>query len=170
MLNFIKFILIAILAIAYIGGLFVPIMNNNAAHHGNIALHMYLTGDYINLIDRGMDYLDKPHLLFWLAALSYKVFGVSSFSYKLFSFLFVLVGIYATFRLGKILFEKKTAQYAALMLCSAFAFVLSVNDVRMDAMVVSCIAFATWQLFEYFFVEKKSAIYLAAMGLALGFA
>jgi hypothetical protein len=48
-------------------------MNNNAAHHANIALHMYLTNDYVNLIDQGKDYLDKPHLLFWLAALSYHV-------------------------------------------------------------------------------------------------
>lgn len=162
--------MIIVLVLAYIRGLFVPIMNNNAAHHANIALHMYLTGDYINLIDRGMDYLDKPHLLFWLAALSYHLFGVTSFAYKFFSFVFVLAGVYATYRLGERLSGKSVGCYAALILASAFAFVLSVNDVRMEAMVVSCIAFATWQLYDYMFLHRNSALFLSALGMALGFA
>lgn len=168
-LNYIKVILALLLGIAYLGGLFVPIMNYNAAHHANIALHMYLTGDYVNLIDRGHDYLDKPHLLFWLAALSYHIFGITSFAYKFFSFVFVITGIYSTYRLGKMVADKKAGLYAALILSSAFAFILSANDVRMDAMVVSCIAFATWQLFDYFFDNKKWALFFGALGLALGF-
>ncbi len=148
----------------------MPIMNYNAAHHANIALHMYLTSDYVNLIDQGKDYLDKPHLLFWLAALSYHVFGISWFAYKFFSFVFVLVGVYSSYRLGKMMHDKKTGIYSALILGSAFAFILSVNDVRMDAMVVSCIALATWQLFAYFFQQNKWSVFFGALGLALGFA
>ncbi len=166
----INILLVICLDLAYIGGLFVPIMNNNAAHHANIALHMYLTGDYVNLIDQGKDYLDKPHLLFWLASISYHIFEISSFAYKFFSFIFVLGGIYSTYRLGKIVYGEKIGRYAALVLASAFAFILSVNDVRMDAMVVSCIAFATWQLFACFFEKNKWAIFFSALGLALGFA
>lgn len=162
--------LVVFLALAYLRGLFIPLMNYNAAHHANIALHMYLTGDYVNLIDQGQDYLDKPHLLFWLAALGYHLFGVSAFAYKVFSFAFVLVGIYATYRLGRLVFDERTGRYAAGVLSSAFAFILSTNDVRMDAMVVSCIAFATWQLFAYFFNRQRGALFLGALGLALGFA
>src|SRR5215213_7507938 len=86
----IKAALVLFMIITYIKGLFIPIMNNNAAHHANIALHIFLTGDYVNLMDRGSDYLDKPHLLFWLAAVAYHIFGVTSFAYKFFSFLFIL--------------------------------------------------------------------------------
>jgi 4-amino-4-deoxy-L-arabinose transferase-like glycosyltransferase len=168
--RFIKVLLVVFMLIVYIGGLFVPIMNNNAAHHANIALHMYLTGDYVNLIDRGQDYLDKPHLLFWTAALAYHMLGVTSFAYKFFSFLFVIVGIYSTYRMGKLLVDRKTGIYAALILSSSLAFILSTNDVRMDAMVVSCIAFSTWQLLEYFFNHQRTALFLGALGLALGFA
>jgi 4-amino-4-deoxy-L-arabinose transferase-like glycosyltransferase len=168
-LRILKTVLVIGLLLAYIGGLFVPIMNNNAAHHANIALHMYLTGDYLNLVDRGMDYLDKPHLLFWLAALSYHLFGVTSFAYKFFSFLFVLVGIYATYRLGQRVSGQLVGRYAAMILASAFAFVLSASDVRMEAMVVSCIAFATWQLYDYIFLHRRNALLLSALGMALGF-
>ena len=62
-------------------GLFIPLMDNDAAHHANIALHMYLTGDYVNLVDQNGDYLDKPHLHFWLDAGSYHLFGVNEFAY-----------------------------------------------------------------------------------------
>jgi 4-amino-4-deoxy-L-arabinose transferase-like glycosyltransferase len=169
-LRVLKIVLVAVLVLVYLRGLFVPIMNNNAAHHANIALHMYLTGDYINLIDRGLDYLDKPHLLFWLAALGYHLFGVTSFAYKFFSFLFALGGIYATYRLGQRVAGESVGRNAALILTSAFAFVLSVNDVRMEAIVVSCIALATWQLYDYLFLHRRSALFLSALSLALGFA
>ena len=165
----IKTLLVLFVIMAYVRGLFVPIMNNNAAHHANIALHMYLTGDYVNLIDQGHDYLDKPHLLFWLAAAGYHLFGVTSFAYKFFSFLFVILGVYSTYQLGRLMVDRRTGIYASLILSSAFAFILSANDVRMDALVVSCIAFASWQLLEYFFAYKRFSLALGALGLALGF-
>ena len=89
--QFIYLLLFSLLAMVYIMGLFVPLMDNDSAHHANIALHMYLTGDYVSLVDHAGDYLDKPHLHFWLAAFSYKIFGVTSFAYKLPSFLFTIL-------------------------------------------------------------------------------
>lgn len=162
-------LLVLFMGMAYIAGLFVPIMNHNAGHHANIALHMYLTGDYVSLMDQGKDYLDKPHLLFWLAALSYHIFGVTSFAYKMGTFLFTLAGIFATWRLSNLLFDRRTALFSTLILTSAFAFVVSINDVRMDAMLAASIIFATWQLFEYFVRKKTSGLFLGALGLALGF-
>lgn len=47
-----------------------------------MALNMNRTGNYAFLVDQGRTYLDKTHLLFWLAAFSYKIFGVTSFAYK----------------------------------------------------------------------------------------
>lgn len=169
-MKWVQITLIIVLALVYVRGLFVPIMNNNAAHHANIALHMYLTGDYLNLIDRGTDYLDKPHLLFWLAALSYHLFGVSSFAYKFFSFVFALIGIYSVWQLGRWVAGVRTGRYAAVIMGSAFAFMVSLNDVRMDAMVMSCIAFTTWQLLEFWCSKSRKSLLLSALGLALGFA
>jgi len=150
-------------------GLFVPLLDNDSAHHANIALHMFLTGDYVNLVDEGHDYLDKPHLLFWLAAGSYHLFGVTSFAYKFPSFLFTLFGIYSTYRLGKSLYNEEVGKLSALIIASAFAFVLANNDVRMEAILTASIAFATWQLVDW--VNKKSVINAigAALGLALAF-
>jgi len=163
-----KFLFI-LLGLVYIIGLFVPLMDNDSAHHANIALHMYLTGDYVNLIDYGKDYLDKPHLHFWLCAFSYKIFGVTGFAYKFPSFLFTLLGTYSTYRLGKTLYNSETGKLASLIVASAFAYMLANNDVRMDAILTASIAFATWQLTEFVHHKKILNVAGAALGLALGF-
>lgn len=144
-------------------------MDNDSAHHANIALRMYLTGDYVNLIDNGNDYLDKPHLHFWLCALSYKLFGVTTFAYKFPSLLFSVFGVYSVYRLGKILFNAETGKLAALIIASSFSFVLANNDVRMDAILTAAVAFASWQGISFIENKKTSNAIGLALGLAIGF-
>jgi 4-amino-4-deoxy-L-arabinose transferase-like glycosyltransferase len=144
-------------------------MDNDSAHHASIALHMHLTGDYVSLIDNGKDYLDKPHFHFWLTAFSYKLFGVSAFAYKFPSLLFTAGGVYSTCRLGKLLYNEETGKLAALITASAFAFILANNDVRMDAILTSCIVFSIWQLVALVQQKKITSAVLAALGLAMGF-
>ena len=162
--NRVYIFLFALLGLVYFVGLFVPLMDNDSAHHANIALHMYLSRDYINLVDAGKDYLDKPHLLFWLCAFSYKIFGVTTFAYKLPTFLFTILGTYSTYRLGKALYHHEVGKLAALIVASSFAYILANNDVRMDAILTACVAFASWQGVE--FIQQKKV--LNAVGLALG--
>jgi 4-amino-4-deoxy-L-arabinose transferase-like glycosyltransferase len=167
--NRIFFFLFSLLGLAYIIGLFVPLMDNDSAHHANIALHMYLNRDYVNLIDAGKDYLDKPHLLFWLCAFSYKIFGVTTFAYKLPSFLFTMVGTYSTYRLGKALYNKEVGKLSALFVSSAFAYMLANNDVRMDAILTACVALASWQGVEFINRRRTANAIGLALALALGF-
>jgi 4-amino-4-deoxy-L-arabinose transferase-like glycosyltransferase len=144
-------------------------MDNDSAHHADIALRMYLNRDYVNLVDAGKDYLDKPHLLFWLCAFSYKIFGVSSFAYKFPSFCFTILGTYSTYRLGKALYDKEVGKLAALLVASSFAYMLANNDVRMDAILTACVALATWQGVAFLQNKKMSNAIGLALGLALGF-
>ena len=167
--NRIYFFLFALLGCVYITGLFVPLMDNDSAHHANIALHVYLNRDYVNLIDAGKDYLDKPHLLFWLCAMSYKIFGVTTFAYKFPSFCFTILGTYATYRLGKSLYNNEVGKLAAIVIASAFAHMLANNDVRMDAMLTACVAFSTWQGTDFIQTKKILNAVGLALGLALGF-
>lgn len=162
--------LFSLLAIVYIIGLFVPLMDNDSAHHAAIALRMYQTGDYVNLVDLGHDYLDKPHLHFWLSAASYHLFSVGSFAYKFPSFLFTILGTYATYRLGRSLYDAQVGQLAALIVASSFAYMLANNDVRMDAILTASIILAIWQLVEWVNGKRWIHVFGAALGLALGFA
>ena len=144
-------------------------MDNDSGHHADIALRMYLTGDYVTLYDHRGDYIDKPHFLFWTSALSYHIFGVTSFAYRFPSFVFTILGTYSIFRLGKELYGHEIGKLAALIAASSFCYILANNDVRMDATLTAAIAFATWQLVAY--VHHRKFIFLlgAALGMAVGF-
>lgn len=162
-------LLFALLALVAAAGLFVPLMDRDSAHHADIALHMYLTGDYTSLVDHGKDYLDKPHLHFWLCAFSYEIFGVNGFAYKLPSFLFSGWAVYSTYRLGRLLYDKETGKLAALILASSFAFLLATNDVRMDAILTAAVVFSSWKLISFISGQKLTELVLSAFGLAIGF-
>jgi 4-amino-4-deoxy-L-arabinose transferase-like glycosyltransferase len=158
------------LLVAYVFGLFVPLMNEDASHHANIALHMVQHHDYVNLVDdMHKDYLDKPHLHFWLSALSFNLFGVNTIAYKIPAFLASILGLFSTFRLGKLLYNRTAAMLAAIIYASAQAQFLANNDVRMDALLTASIIFATWQLVELAVNKHWYNYILAALGLAMAF-
>jgi 4-amino-4-deoxy-L-arabinose transferase-like glycosyltransferase len=167
--NRVYFFLFSLLGLVYVAGLFVPLMDNDSGHHADIALRMYLTGDYVTLYDHRGDYIDKPHFLFWTSAISYHIFGVTSFAFKFPSFLFTILGTYSIYRLAKELYDHETGKLAALIAASSFCYILANNDVRMDAILTAAIAFATWQLVAY--VHHRKFIFLigVALGMAIGF-
>jgi 4-amino-4-deoxy-L-arabinose transferase-like glycosyltransferase len=154
---------------SYLLGMQIPLFDDDPAHHANIGLRMFLTGDYLNLIDHGKPYLDKPHLLFWLSALSFKVFGVLDWAYRLPSLLTSILGCWATYKIGTLLFDRRTGITAVLLLLVAFAFSLAHNDVRMDGMLASFMIFSFWQLVEFEITERWKNLFLASLGLALAF-
>ncbi len=64
-------------------GLFVPLMDPDAGIYASIAKNMVVRNDYINLWVHERDWLDKPHLPFWITAFFFKVFGLHGWVYKL---------------------------------------------------------------------------------------
>jgi 4-amino-4-deoxy-L-arabinose transferase-like glycosyltransferase len=139
------FFFAAIFAVYIISG-FIDVMDVDAAQYASIAREMLERGDYLHVTNRYVDYLDKPPLLFWLSALSFKVFGISNFAYKLPSLLFALLGIFSTYKLGKLLYSEKTGMLAALMLASCQAMFLITNDVRTDTILTGAIIFSIWNI------------------------
>ena len=63
--------------------LFFPTVYSDAVVYAMLAKNIAVSGDWVNLIFLGQDWLDKPHLPFWLTAMSFKIFGISSFAYLL---------------------------------------------------------------------------------------
>jgi len=140
------YILFSAATVVYIIGLFVKVMDVDAAQYASISREMLSAHHYLEVFDRGANYLDKPPLLFWLSVLSFKIFGVSTIAYKLPSFLFTLLGVYSTFRLAKYLYDEETGLLAALIVYTCQAFFLFNNDVRTDTLLTAFVIFSSWQL------------------------
>lgn len=154
------------LAVVYFVGMFIDVMDVDASQYASISREMLETGQFLKLYNRYEDYLDKPPLLFWVSALSFKLLGVSNFSYRLPSVLFTLLGLWSTYQLGKQLYNRRTGYYAALILGSCQAWFLINHDVRTDTILAASTIFAIWQLIAY--TNSQRWIYLigAAFGIA----
>src|SRR4030095_4629623 len=154
--NRIEYLIGCLCLLVYAGTLFFPLLDKDAAHHANIALHMYQTGDYTSLVDRGKDYLDKPHFLFWTTLISFKIFGITTVAHRLPAIMFGLLSIYCTYKLTQHLTNRTTARIAAIVLATAQAFILSISDARMETPLTASIIFGLWQLILY--VDKRKLI------------
>lgn len=123
----------------------LDVMEVDAAQYAEISRQLAAGGDWLHFHWRGHDYLDKPPLLFWLSALSFKLFGVHNWSYKLPSILFACAGVLALFRFVRRSHPVEVARTAALMFATSAAFTLMTNDVRCDTILTACIVIAIQQ-------------------------
>ncbi len=151
----------------YCCNLFVDIMDVDAAQYASIAREMVESGSYLEVYHRGEDYLDKPPLLFWLSALSFNLFGFHNWAYKLPAVLFLVAGVWFTYKFARLFYEEKIARNAALILASCQAMMLMTNDVRTDGVLTATVMFTIWQAADYLKTNRNRFIVGAGVGLAL---
>lgn len=104
-------ILYLLLILIYVLGLFLPVMDLDSAQDATMAMRMFTENDFWNIIKSHKPYLDKPHMHFWLSAISYAVFGVSEFAYRFPAFCMLMLGAWSVFQLGKLLYNKQTGLF-----------------------------------------------------------
>ncbi|MDX2184264.1 MAG: glycosyltransferase family 39 protein [Gemmatimonadaceae bacterium] len=163
------FLVAALLALGLALGLSTPAMDYDAAQYAAIAMEMLQRGEWLEVYERGVPYLDKPPLVFWTAAASYAVFGVSDWAYKLPSLLALAVAIWGTGRLAAVVSgDDETARLARWTLASSIAAMLMVSDPRTDTLLMAGVAVATWQWAEW--VRRPVLRHLVLGALAAGIA
>src|SRR5690606_34155149 len=146
------YIVIWIIAFISIFSLFGGVMEPDGALYASIAKNMLLYNDWLNLYVRGQDWLDKPHLTFWLAASSFKLLGISGFAYKLPSLLFGWLGSYYLYLLGSKLYKRRIALIAVVMFMTAFHVVISNFDVRAEIYLTT---FTLAAVFHYYIAYRS---------------
>src|ERR1700761_9598660 len=142
------YLFIALAVAVNFSGLFVTIMGPDAALYATIAKTMVLHHDYTNLIVNGTDWLDKPHFPFWVTALSFNIFGISTWAYKLPGILFLLMGAVYTYHLAKELYNKQIALWSVLILLTAQHIILSNNDVRAEPFLTGLVIAAIYHFYK----------------------
>lgn len=146
-----------------VSGLFVRIIEPDGALYAMISRTMAETGDFINLRVEGKDWLDKPHFPFWVAAVSFRILGVSSFAYKLPALLFWAAGGWYVYRLAKVIYGKSTAQLSVLIYVSAAHLVISNNDVRAEPYLTGLVIGAVYHFYKA--SRSRSGMHLTAGSL-----
>jgi len=130
----------------YVRGLFLDVMDVDASQYASISMEMLQSGNWLQVQHRYADYLDKPPLLFWTSALSFALFGLHNWAYKLPSFLGIVAGVYATWRFCLLFYPREMARSAAFILAACMGVLLMGNDVRTDTLLMGMTACAVWRV------------------------
>src|ERR1700761_6423561 len=137
---------------------FNDILEPDGALYAFIAKQIAQTNDWLNLYDSGLNWLDKPHMPFWLAAISFKIFGATSFAYKLPSFLCWVLGIFYCYQLSKRLYNVAVAQLSTLIYITLLYVIVANFDVRAEAYLTAFIIAAIYHLYRA--LDKKWVLHI----------
>jgi 4-amino-4-deoxy-L-arabinose transferase-like glycosyltransferase len=144
-------------------------MENDSAQFAVMAMRMIQEQNWLELWKGTEEYLDKPHLHYWLAAISYSIFGVHDWAYRLPALMAILLGTYSCFGLGKVLYGSNAGRLGALIFLSAQTIVLSGIDVRTDAVLTGFVALSLWKLSAYIVSGRLSQLLVGALAAGLAF-
>lgn len=157
---------IGLAVLVYFVGMLVTTMEIDGAVYAEISREMARNGNFLELFLKGQDWLDKPHFQFWITAISFKLFGVGNFSYKLPAVLFMLLGAYYTFLFGKKFYSEKHGYIAALLLMTSQHVITSNSDVRAEPYLTGLTIFSLYYLAVYLKEKRFSHLLLGSLGLA----
>ncbi len=161
--------LLVLTVLIYIAGMFVTLFENDSAQFAVMAMRMVQENDFLSLFKGPEEYLDKPHMHYWLAALSFKIFGIYDWAYRIPGILATLLGAYGCLGLGKLLYNTDVGRLASLLFMTAQTIVLSAIDVRTDAVLTGFTILAIWQLAEYIETRRIKHILLGAFAAGIAF-
>ncbi len=137
------------LLINVIAVFFSILPDHDPALYAVIAKHMTLSNNWVDLILNHAGWLDKPHFPFWITALSFKLFGISSFTYIFPGFLFYLLGAYYTYVLACYLFNEPIGLFSVLMYLTSAHLMVSSVDIRAEAYLLGTIMPACYYWLRY---------------------
>ncbi len=145
-----------------------------AGHYAHISMEMVLHGNWLQPHYIAEPSTERPLLLLWLNAFSYKIFGFNSFAYRLPALIFWCVGIWAVYHFGKRWYNPKIGYGAALIMASSQGAFLMTNDVGSHTLLTAMTAIAFWQISivihriheEIPFTKRLLPIFWSAMAIA----
>lgn len=133
------------------------------AWYADIARTIVKTGDLINLKWNGIPYLDHPPFGYWVAALTFKIFGVNEFWARFPQAVSALVCLYFVYFLGKKLFSPLVGLVCALVLSSTPWFVNRARSGNLDILLTLLIIINLYSAFK----AIKNQKYLLPLSFSL---
>ncbi len=141
-----------------------PVINGgDSITYATLSQHIALNNDWANLVLDGQDWLDKPHMPFWITALFFKIGGVSAFTYILPGFLFHLIGGYYTWRIARLFYGRETAWLSLLVYVSVYHLMDSSIEVKAETYLTGFIMGACYYWLRYDAQAKIQYLLLGAL-------
>ncbi len=159
--------LVGLCVVLNFSGLFITILGPDGTLYATIAKTMVQRNNYVELFAKGADWLDKPHLPFWITAISFKLFGFTTWAYKLPGVLFLFMGAWYTYLFAKEFYNKEVALWSVVILLTAQHIIISNNDVRAEGYLTGFIIAAVYYFYKTIHLKKNWPLVLGCVFAAL---
>jgi 4-amino-4-deoxy-L-arabinose transferase-like glycosyltransferase len=127
------YLLLFVLALAVnLAGINVKFFTDDPGLYAAIAKNLVYKKELLSLYTYNTDWLDKPHFPFWAAMLSFKLFGISVWAYRLPALFFFFLSLIYTWLFARRYYQREVAAVAVLMLMTAQYIIMSNTDVRAE--------------------------------------
>jgi 4-amino-4-deoxy-L-arabinose transferase-like glycosyltransferase len=139
-------IVVATACLVFLAGIASPphLMDDVDAVHAQIARTMLVSGDWVTARLDGVPYLEKSPLLYWMMAVSYRVFGVYDWAARVPLALAIVVLCWVTYRFGRWAFDAEAGLCAGIVLSTSVGLFLFTRILIPDAIVTLSITSAIW--------------------------
>lgn len=146
-------------------GLFEP----HEGHFAGVAREMVLRGDWITPTLNGAPYLNKPPLLYWSIATSYKIFGIHEFAARLPVALAGWLGTVIAFLWSRQLWGAIASRAVVVFLSTSVGWFIFAHQLLIDELLGALLlgmAYCLWRLI----LHPQSRPFFVAVYLLLGLA
>jgi 4-amino-4-deoxy-L-arabinose transferase-like glycosyltransferase len=127
--------------LVYVPGLFHPSLLDDAdSVHAEASREILLNHDWVTLYVDGIRYLAKAPLMYWLVAISYRLFGISEWQTRLPLAICVLVLAWCVYIFGRRFIGKEVGFWAALITVTSPGFYVFTRFLIPEVMVAIFLA------------------------------
>jgi 4-amino-4-deoxy-L-arabinose transferase-like glycosyltransferase len=165
---------VALVAAAiYLGCILSPpsLMDDVDAVQAQIARNMLTSGDWVTARLDGIVYLEKSPLIYWLIAISYKIFGAFDWAARIPVALGCVALAWLTTAFGTWAFGKRAGFYAGLAVSTCIGLFLFTRILIPDVMLTATIALSMWAFLRVLDEEETRPrlwAFLLAASLGVG--
>lgn len=116
--------------------------------HAEVAREMAAGGDWVTPRLNYAEYLERPALTYWAAALSFKLFGVSERSARLAPAFFATLCVLLTYLLASSLYNREAGFWAGICLATMAMFFVLARVPLADMQLLSAVLLTFWGAWE----------------------
>jgi 4-amino-4-deoxy-L-arabinose transferase-like glycosyltransferase len=147
----------------------LPLSDPDVGMYADIGVRMAVSGDWITPRFNGLRYLEKPPLLYWLIALTYRFAGPSEWGAHLWPALAGVAGVAMTYAIGREMFGSRVGLLSGLALSTAMGSFVYARIVSTDLLFTCFLALTLYACFRWYRTRGRgwNLLLYVSIGLAV---
>jgi len=143
-----------------------PLFDEDEGYFAEVSREMLESGNFITAFLNGKPEYDKPILIYWLQAASFRIFGLNEFAVRLPSAIATFLWVMALYGFVRRYFDRQTAFLSGIFLISAVQITITGKAAISDALLNLFLALTMFRFYD--FVHRQKARYLYEVFLYAG--